>query len=138
MIVLDTNVLSEVMKPTPAAAVAAWLARHKAEDLFITAVTEAEILFGAAILPGGRRKQALKAEAYRVFSLFSGRILPFDSAAAWIFSEIVPKRQRIGRPIAAFDAQIAAIASSRSMTLATRNTRDFDGVGLTLIDPWQG
>jgi predicted nucleic acid-binding protein len=137
MIVLDTNVLSEAMKPLPHPAVAAWMARQNAEDLFTTAVAEAEILLGVAILPDGKRKQDLAAAAQQIFGLFAGRILAFHGAAAEIFATIVAERRRIGRPIGAFDAQIGAIARSNGMALATRNVADFDGIGVTVIDPWR-
>ena len=136
MIVLDTNVLSEEMKPAPNAAVHQWLLGHRASDLFTTAVTEAEIRLGIAILPDGKRKRDLETAALRVLELFAGRILPFDSAAAQDFARIVADRQRLGRPFQDFDAQIAAITLSRGMTLATRNSTDFAGTGVALIDPW--
>jgi predicted nucleic acid-binding protein len=113
------------------------MARQQAEDLFTTAIAQAEILHGVAILPDGKRKQDLASAARRIFGLFAGRILPFDSAAAELFAEIVAERRRIGRPIEAFDAQIAAIAHSTGMALATRNVDDFDGVGVTVFDPWR-
>ncbi|MBI4724478.1 MAG: type II toxin-antitoxin system VapC family toxin [Rhodomicrobium sp.] len=137
MIILDTNVLSEVMKPVPAPATASWMARQTAGDLYTTAVTEAEILLGVALLPDGRRKQGLEAGARRVFGLFTSRILPFDTSAAQVFAEIVAERRRTGRPIGSFDAQIAAIARSRGMALATRNGPDFISIGVTVIDPWR-
>ena len=96
----------------------------------------AEILVGLAMLPDGRRKLDLDATARSVLGLFVGRILPFDSAAASAYAEIVAARQRIGRPINDFDAQIAAIARSRDMALATRNGSDFEGIDLHIIDPW--
>lgn len=136
MIVLDTNVLSEVMKPAPSADVAKWMLREHGSGLYTTAVCEAEIRLGIAVLPDGKRKQDLETAALRVLTLFSGRILAFDSAAAQEFARIVAERRRIGRPIEDFDAQIAAITLSRGMTLATRNGPDFDGTGLALIDPW--
>lgn len=136
MIVLDTNVLSEAMRPSPAAAVAAWLARGSANDFYTTAVTEAEILLGIAIAPDGRRKREIAEAAHRITVLFSGRILTFDSAAAKVFADIVAQRRRLGRPINDFDAQIAAITRSHGMALATRNTSDFDATGITIIDPW--
>ncbi len=136
MIIVDTNVLSEEMKPVPAASVLAWFRRQNAVDLFTTAVCQAEILVGLAMLPDGRRKLDLDATARSVLGLFVGRILPFDSAAASAYAEIVAARQRIGRPINDFDAQIAAIARSRDMALATRNGSDFEGIGLHIIDPW--
>jgi toxin FitB len=136
MIVLDTNVISEAMRPAPDPAVAAWLARQSADELFTTAIAEAEILLGVAILPGGKRKQDLAMAARQIFALFAGRVLAFDSAAAGLFAEIVAERRRIGRPVSAFDAQIAAIARSTGMALATRNVADFDGIGVAVIDPW--
>jgi toxin FitB len=135
MIIVDTNVLSEEMKPVPAASVLSWFRRQSAVNLFTTAVCQAEILVGLAILPDGR-KLDLDATARSVLGLFVGRILPFDSAAASAYAEIVAARQRTGRPLNDFDAQIAAIARSRDMALATRNGSDFEGIGLHIIDPW--
>ena len=137
MIVLDTNVLSEAMKPTPDPAVARWMVRERGRGLFTTAVSEAEIIYGITILPDGRRKRELETAAQGIFGLFAGRIFPFDSAAAREFAQIVADRRRAGRPIEDFDAQIAAITRSRGMTLATRDMQDFAGTGLQLIDPWQ-
>src|SRR6266705_2644245 len=114
MIIVDTNVLFEEMKTVPAASVLAWFRRQSAVDLFTTAVCQAEILVGLAMLPDGRRKLYLDATARSVLGLFVGRILPFDSAAASAYAEIVAARQRTGRH---FDAQIAAIARSRDMAL---------------------
>jgi len=136
MIVLDTNVLSEVMKPSPAPTVAAWMARENPGGLFTTAVTEAEIRLGVEVLPAGRRKQELEAAAQRIIALFDTRILPFDSIATQLFAQIVAGRRRMGLPIGDLDAQIAAIARSRGMALATRNVLDFDGTGIDVIDPW--
>ena len=137
MIVLDTNVLSEEMKPTPEPAVHAWLLRQSPLDLFTTAVTEAEILYGVTVLPDGKRKRDLDAAARRVLTLFVGRILAFDTAAAREFALIVTDRRRAGRPTEDFDAQIAAISRSRGMALATRDVQDLAGTGVQLIDPWQ-
>jgi toxin FitB len=100
-------------------------------------VTEAEIVYGITILPNGRRKRELDAAAQRIFSLFTGRILPFDSTAAHAFAQIVAERRRTGQPIEDFDGQIAAIALSRGMALATRDVQDFAGTGVQLVDPWQ-
>src|SRR6266705_1766170 len=132
MIIVDTNVLFEEMKTVPAASVLAWFRRQSAVDLFTTAVCQAEILVGLAMLPDGRRKLYLDATARSVLGLFVGRIVPFDSAAAsaYAYAEIVAARQRTGRPINDFDAQIAAIARSRDMALATRNGSDFEGIDL--------
>jgi len=136
MIVLDTNVLSEEMKAAPEPAVHSWLSRQIPLDLFTTAVTEAEIFYGVTMLPDGKRKRDLGAAAQRVLALFAGRILPFDSAAAREFAQIVTDRRRAGQPIEHFDAQIAAIARSRGMALATRDMQDFAGTGVQVIDPW--
>jgi toxin FitB len=135
--VLDTNVLSEAMRASPDPHVAAWMADQDPNDLFTTSVSEAEILLGIAILPDGRRKSDLQAAAERVFTLFVSRRLPFDSGAAQSFSHIVAMRQIAGRPINAFDAQIAAIARSRGMAAATRNVADFEGIEIDIIDPWR-
>jgi toxin FitB len=137
MIVLDTNVQSEAMKPSPDPALARWMMREHGRGLFTTAVSEAEIIYGIAILPEGRRKRDLEAAAQGVLALFAGRILPFDSLAAREFAAIVVDRRRLGRPINDFDAQIAAITRARSMSLATRDTRDFAETGVQIIDPWQ-
>ena len=137
MIVLDTNVLSEEMKPLPEPAVHDWLSRQNPLDLFTTAVTEAEIVYGVTILPDGKRKREFDAAAQRILALFAGRILPFDSTAARAFALIVADRRQAGRPIEGFDAQIAAITRSRGMTLATRDVQDFAGTGVQVVDPWQ-
>jgi predicted nucleic acid-binding protein len=136
MIVVNTNVLSEEMKSVPAASVHAWFLRQNAGDLFTTAVCEAEILLGVAILPDGQRKRELEVAARSIIALFAGRILSFDSAAATAYADIVAERRRIGRPIDDFDAQIAAISRSRGFKLATRNGPDFDRTGVLVIDPW--
>ncbi len=136
MIVLDTNVLSEEMKPAPDPAVHQWFLRQAASELFTTSVSEAEIRLGIAVLPDGKRKHELETAALQVMALFNGRVLPFDSSAAQEFARIVSDRRRVGRPFEDFDAQIAAITLSRGMTLATRNTSDFLGTGLVLVDPW--
>ncbi|NWG54038.1 MAG: type II toxin-antitoxin system VapC family toxin [Hydrogenophilaceae bacterium] len=137
MIVLDTNVISEMMRPAPAAQVSAWFSAQAASSLFTTALTQAEILYGIAILPAGQRRDALAAAARPVFDHdFAGRVLSFDSAAAPIFSEIAAARRAAGQPISQVDAQIAAIARSRGASLATRNTQDFADCGIVVIDPW--
>lgn len=137
MIVLDTNVLSEEMKPAPKPAVHDWLSRQNPPDLFTTAVTEAEILYGVSLLPDGKRKRELDVAARRILALFAGRILPFDSAAAREFALIVAHRRQAGQPMQDFDAQIASITRSRGMSLATRDQQDFMGTDLSLIDPWK-
>ena len=137
MILLDTNVLSELMRPAPDLAVEQWLAAQPDASLFISAITEAELRYGAALLPGGKRRSALTAEIDGMLEEdFDGRILPFDRLAAQAFAAIAADRRQAGRPISQADAQIAAIARSRGGALATRNVQDFDGCGIEVINPW--
>ena len=137
MIILDTNVLSEVLKPSPAAVVLEWLATQPARELFTTAITQAEILYGIELLPKGKRRGGLEAAINAMFDEdFGGRILPFDSEAARVFPQIAAARRSLGRPIAQLDAQIAAVARSRGAAIATRNAGDFQHCGVPLVDPW--
>lgn len=139
VILLDTNVVSEMMRPEPSHAVARWFARVAPSTLQITAVTEAELRVGIEMLPQGRRRDALAAGMERALALLSPQHpLPFDSAAAAHYAAHVGRRRKAGRPVSTMDAQIAAIALSRGFALATRNVKDFEGCGLTLIDPWSG
>lgn len=134
---LDTNVLSELLRNQPAPAVLAWFAEQPPESLFVSAVTQAEMMLGTRLLPAGKRRKALEAALVAMFSEdFAGRILPFDSAAVDAYVEIVSERREIGRPISQFDAQIAAISRQAGARLATRNTDDFRNCKLALIDPW--
>jgi predicted nucleic acid-binding protein len=137
--ILDTNVLSEPMRPSPSATVMAWLSQKPENGhFFVTSITVAEILFGAELLPRGKRRDKMLAEAQATFAEdFAGRILPFDEDAARAFPEIAARRRTQGRPIADLDAQIAAIARARDAILATRNTADFEGCGVRLVNPWQ-
>lgn len=138
MIVLDTNVVSEIMRPEPDLAVAAWISARPASSLFTTTVTQAEILYGVRLLPSARRRSRLEAAVDDMFRTdFAGRVLPFDQAAAHAYAEIAVARRRAGRPISQFDAQIAAIARSRDAGVATRNIADFEGCGIAVIDPWR-
>ncbi|HXM65706.1 MAG TPA: type II toxin-antitoxin system VapC family toxin [Candidatus Acidoferrum sp.] len=135
--ILDTNVVSEPMQPSPSASVTAWLSQQPSGTLFITTITEAEILYGIELLPQGRRRAALVAGAELMFGkVLVGRILPFDEDAARAFAGIAASRRVQGRPIATLDAQIVAIAYCRDATLATRNTADFEGCGVRLVNPW--
>ncbi|MCE2486975.1 MAG: PIN domain-containing protein [Desulfurellaceae bacterium] len=137
MIVLDTNVVSELMRPSPAPAVEQWVATRPAASLFFSAVGEAELRYGVAILAAGRRRAALASAIEAMLREdFAGRVLPFDSAAARAYAESAARRCATGRPVAQADAQIAAIARSRGMALATRNVRDFENMGIELLDPW--
>lgn len=137
MIVLDTNVVSELIRATPAPAVLAWLRQTSSTGLYTTSVTVAEIRYGIARLPDGRRKQDLHQAADEIFAAFPRQILPFDLAAAIAYADVVAGRETDGNPISGFDGHIAAICRSRAATLATRNTKDFINAGVTLIDPWQ-
>lgn len=137
MIVLDTNVLSETLRPNPAERVLYWMRSEPLTALFTTTITEAELLYGAALLPEGRRRRSLEAVIRRMLTAqFAGRILPFDSAAAREFAQIAASRRSAGRPIDEADGRIAAIARSRGAAVATRNLDDFAGCELELIDPW--
>ncbi|MFZ3341384.1 MAG: type II toxin-antitoxin system VapC family toxin [Terriglobales bacterium] len=138
MIVLDTNVISDAMLPTPEARVRHWLSRQPSQQMFTTTVSLAEILYGLEILPLGKRRAGLSATAETMFAtLFAQRILVFDSLAAREFPAIAAGRRLRGRPISVLDAQIAAIAKANSATLATRNTSDFEGCGVRLVNPWE-
>jgi len=135
-VVLDTNVISELMRATPDARVRDWVREVLPDLIFTTSVTLAEVRFGIARLAAGRRRALLGAAADDVFGTFADRVLPFDAAAANAYADIVVERKRIGEPIAGFDAQIAAICRIHRAALATRNTSDFARLGLDLIDPW--
>jgi predicted nucleic acid-binding protein len=137
VIVLDTNVLSELMRSEPHPAVFAWTAGRPRSSLYTTSVNVAEILYGIAALPPGRRRSTLEDLAGAMFNDdFAGRILPFDGEAATHYADIVVMRRQQGRPIGAFDAQIAAIAMVARADLATRDVGGFSGCGVSVIDPW--
>ena len=139
MILLDTNVLSELMRPTPHPAVVAWVASHPPTGLATTTITQAEILHGIARLPSGRRRDALQRTAAAMFDEeFGDRVLPFDASAAPHYAALRAARERAGRPIAAFDAQIAAIARAHRATIATRDVGGFADCGVPVSDPWNG
>ena len=138
MLVIDTHVASELMRPVPTPRVAAWIAERDAAGMYLTAVSEAELRFGVAILPAGKRRDALDAAMRRWLDLaFASRILPFDSAAARAYAEIAADRRQAGRPIGGADCQIAAISRLHGAVLATRNVRDFQGTGVEVVDPWE-
>lgn len=138
MIVLDTNVLSELLRTVPEAAVVRWTASQPLNTLFTTTVTQAEMLYGVKLLPAGQRRQQLEEAVATLFAEdFVGRVLSFDGEAAAVYARIAAERKRTGRPISQFDAQIAAIAQSRGGHLATRNVDDFEGCGLYIVNPWQ-
>jgi predicted nucleic acid-binding protein len=136
MIILDTNVVSELMRPEPASRVADWVRRRDRRELRMTSITLAEIRFGIARLPAGRRKQALLDAANDTFGGFDDQILPVDAAAAEQYAIIATARERAANPIAGFDALIAAVCRSCGAALATRNLSDFEGTGIEIINPW--
>jgi predicted nucleic acid-binding protein len=137
MILLDTNVISEVMLASPSPSVEAWLAARPASDLATTTINIAEIRFGLARLPFGRRRAARETLFNSLIERsFGDRVFGFDQLAAGSYGELVASRERTGRPLVGFDALIAAIASSRGLGIATRDIRGFQGCGIDLINPW--
>lgn len=139
MIVLDTNVLSELTKDAARrhAAVVAWVDALPEDTVFTTSVSIAELLVGIGLLDDGKRKAALRAAFERITAtVFPHRVLPFDEAAAHVYADLLIDRRRRGRGTAALDLQILAIAKSRSMAVATRNVSDFEGAGIDVFDPW--
>lgn len=136
-VILDTNVLSELLRGQPDSTVLGWFASQPANGLFVSAVTQAEMMLGARLLPAGQRRKRLEQALDAMFlEDFAGRILPFDSRSAADYAAVVAARRRAGKPISQFDAQIAAIALSHRLGLATRNVADFEGCGLALTNPW--
>ena len=137
MIVLDTSVISELMRREPNARVMAWMADQPMAGVFTTTLTQAEIFYGLALLPEGRRRDDLLAAARPMFEAdLSGRVLPFDTDAALAYPDIAAGRRKGGQPISQIDAQIAAIVRSRGARLATRNVADFTDCGITVVNPW--
>lgn len=139
MIILDTNVLSELMRPAPVAQVSEWVAKQPSTELFTTSITEAEIFFGIELLTQGKRRRELWRAAEGMFNEdLEGRVLGFESEAARPFAQIAAHRRSLGKPISHADAQIAAIARLRRAQLATRNVADFSDCGVGLVNPWEG
>ncbi|WP_018914672.1 type II toxin-antitoxin system VapC family toxin [Thiomonas sp. FB-6] len=137
MIILDTNVLSELLRPSPAWQVQAWLSAQDGTQVYFTAIGEAELRHGVAIMPAGKRRAELSnAIEGMLGDDFRDRILPFDRAAARAYASIAAERRAAGRPISQFDCQICAIARANDAMIATRNTADFEGCGVVLVDPW--
>ena len=137
MFLLDTNVVSELLRPSPEPVVEAWVGDARATDLYFSAIGEAELRYGVAILPAGRRQTALASAIEAILREdFADRILPFDSEAAREYADIAAARRSAGRPFAPADCQIAAIARSRGMAVVTRNLRDFEDIGAEVVDPW--
>jgi toxin FitB len=137
VIILDTNVISDLTRPVPDAGVMAWLDSLPAEETAITAITAAELRYGVRRMPDGRRKTELsEAVSALIHTDFRHRVEPFDVLAADQYADVVTARERAGQPISVSDAQIAAICRVLNATLATRNTSDFTGTGVNLINPW--
>ena len=137
MIVLDTNVVSELMKSAPDVSVARWIAEQQATTLYTTSITQAEVLHGVLLLPAGKRRAALEAAAEAMFDRdFGGRVLPFAGDAARAYAQIAAHRRRSGRPISNFDAQIAAITRTARAAIATRNVGDYEDCGIKVTNPW--
>jgi predicted nucleic acid-binding protein len=137
MIVLDTNVISEAMKRAPNPAVRAWLNEQVAETLYLTSVTLAEMLFGIAVLPAGRRRNTLTRALDGLLGLFGDRVLPFDTDAARHYTVLAVAARNAGRGFPAPDGYIAAIAASRGFIVASRDTSPYEAGGLRVVDPWQ-
>lgn len=137
MIVLDTNVVSEAMKPEPHPAVRAWLNEQAAETLYLSSVTLAELLFGVATVPAGRRRNMLSRALDGLLGLFGERVLPFDAEAARQHAGLAVKARAGGRGFPTPDGYIAAIAASRGFVVASRDTAPFEAAGLRVIDPWR-
>jgi predicted nucleic acid-binding protein len=137
MIILDTNIVSEPLKPQPTPAVLKWLDRQAPATLYLTTINLAELWSGIEILPAGKRRTQLQHAMNRqVLSLFERRVLTFDQKAAEVFGRINASAQAAGNPIDFADAAIAAIATTHGFILATRNERDFKGTGVELLNPW--
>ena len=138
MILVDTNVVSEVMKVVPSETVVEWLNHQESSALYVSTVTIGEIAYGLRILPFGQRRLQLKERFERFISLaFAQRLLAYDEAAARTYGEVMGLRKEIGRPMSVPDGQIAAIARSHGLKVATRNTSDFEHCGVELIDPFR-
>lgn len=138
MIILDTNVISELARQIPDTGVLAWLDSLEISEVATTAVTAAELRYGVARLPDGHRKRELTVVIRGILvEDFYGRVLPFDERASIRYADLVTGRERIGRPIGVADAQIAAICRDSGAILATRNTADFEETGIELVDPWK-
>ena len=137
MIVLDTNVVSEAMKPEPHPAVRAWLNDQAAETLYLSSVTLAELLFGTAALPAGKRKDLLAQTLDGLMGLFRDRVLPFDTDAARRFAELAVTAKNGGRGFPTPDGYIAAIAASRGFIVASRDTAPYEAATVAVINPWK-
>lgn len=134
--ILDTNVLSELARPTPDARMSAWLREQPATQLATTTINVAEILAGIALLPEGARRDDIQSRMQRGLHALGARIHGFDQAAAAAYGPIIAARQRVGRPLRGFDGLIVAIAAARGLRIATRNVDDFGDCGVVIVNPW--
>lgn len=138
MIIIDTNIISEMMKPTVAHQVLTWLNQQDNTQLFVTSITIAEICYGLNVLPKGNRRNLLESAFHKaIMESFQYRILFFDDSAAFLYGKIMGQRKQLGRPLSIADGQIAAIASVHGFSLATRNIKDFNDCNIELIDPFE-
>lgn len=137
MFILDTNILSAMMRPSRVPEVAAWMDAQDEQRLFTTTVSQAEIFAGLAIIAAGRRRRDLEKTAHEMFDDFEERLLPFDFGAAMAYAELFAIRRQAGRPTAPQDLMIAAIARAQGASVVTRDISGFEGCGLTLINPWK-
>lgn len=137
MIVLDTNVVSEAMRPQPDPGVLAWLNAQSADTMYLSSVTLAELLFGIGALPAGARKDRLTQALDRLLALFPKRVLPFNQESARRYAEMAVTARAAGRPLPTADGYLAATAATHGYAVATRNTRHFVDTGVRLINPWQ-
>lgn len=135
MLILDTNVVSELIRPQPSARVGAWMSKVPPEETYVTAVSIAELWYGVELLPDGGRKQDLSSMLAELLQWFGERVLPFDSVCGAIYASIAARRRKRGRPISQTDAMIAAIAQARAAVLATRDS-DFADCGIEVVNPW--
>jgi toxin FitB len=137
MLILDTNVLSEILRPVPSSRVVEWLESQSRSQLFTTTITQAEILYGVALLPKGARRDKLAVATRAIFEEeFDEKVLPFDSRAADCYASIAASRKSLGRPVSQLNAMIAGISNAHQACLVTRNGRDFADCGIDLVDPW--
>jgi predicted nucleic acid-binding protein len=138
MIVLDTNVVSELIRPRPDPKVLAWITARSLGDLYTSAVTRGEMMYGICVLPDGHRREQLLRVVQAIFNEdLAGRVLPYDEAAADAHARIAAQRRSIGKPGSQADMMIAGVVASRDAVLATRNGRDFSDCGIEVLDPWR-
>jgi toxin FitB len=137
VLILDTQILSEVIKPRPDPKIGGWLGAQPRDNLYTTSLAQADILYGVEQLPPGKRRSDLLAAVVEIFAFFEKRVLAFDPDAARVYPQILLNRKMMGQPIEPANAMLAAITRSRGATLATRNTAQFSGCGIRVVNPWE-